>query len=159
MYGKWYAASVRSVVAQVTYDPSQTKGNRDGGFSILANYIGVIGQPQNTKPEKIAMIAPVVMKSASSGQSDQKKLVTMQFVLPSKYTKFEEAPKPINEKVVIKEGGWRIHGVISFSGVATEAVVEEKVEKLMKSLEKDGYKVIGEYFIARYTLGIASFED
>ncbi|KAF9613137.1 hypothetical protein IFM89_035177 [Coptis chinensis] len=153
------------VVAQVTYDPSQTKGDRDGGFSILASYIGVIGQPQNTKPEKIAMTAPVitstesetiamtapvVTKSESSGQSDQKKLVTMQFVLPSEYTKAEEAPKPTDERVVIKEEGGKTYGVIKFSGVATDAVVEEKVEKLKKSLEKDSYKVIGGYLLARY---------
>ncbi|KAF9610558.1 hypothetical protein IFM89_023223 [Coptis chinensis] len=55
--------------------------------SVLASYIGVIGQPQNTKLEKIAMsapvitlmesetiamTAPVVTKSVSSGQFDQK---------------------------------------------------------------------------------------
>lgn len=52
-----------SVVAEVTYEPSQFKGNRDGDFSVLANYIGVLGNPQNTKPEKIAMTAPVITKS------------------------------------------------------------------------------------------------
>ncbi|KAL4338052.1 hypothetical protein S83_039338 [Arachis hypogaea] len=51
-----------SVVAQVTYDPSlpQFKGNKDGGFMVLANYIGALGNPQNTEPEKIAMTAPVI---------------------------------------------------------------------------------------------------
>ncbi|KAF9619213.1 hypothetical protein IFM89_005767 [Coptis chinensis] len=33
--------------------------------SVLASYIGVIGQPQNTKPEKIAMSAPVITLTES----------------------------------------------------------------------------------------------
>ncbi|KAF9617245.1 hypothetical protein IFM89_035189 [Coptis chinensis] len=73
----------------------------------------------------------------------------MQLVLPSKFSMAEEAPKPTDERVVIKEGG-RTYGVIKFSGVATDAVVEEKVGKLKKSLEKNGYKVIGDYLLARY---------
>ncbi|KAF5204066.1 Heme-binding-like protein [Thalictrum thalictroides] len=157
-----------SVVAQITYDPSQMKGgDKDGGFMVLASYIGVIGQPQNKKPEKIAMTTPVityltesekiamtapVVTKTSTGEADQenKKLVTMQFVLPSKYTKFEEAPKPVDERVVIKEEGGKTYGVTRFSGVATDKVVNDKVEKLKKSLEKDGYKVIGDFLLARY---------
>ena len=40
-----------SVVAEVTYDPSQMKRGRDGGFMILASYIGAVGKPCNIKPE------------------------------------------------------------------------------------------------------------
>ncbi|KAK2447863.1 SOUL heme-binding family protein [Trifolium repens] len=91
-----YAASV---AAEVTYDPSQFKGNKDGGFMVLANYIGALGNPQNTKPEKIAMTAPVITKDAgekiamtapvvtkSGGSEEEKnKMVTMQFILPTRY--------------------------------------------------------------------------
>ncbi|KAL7204827.1 hypothetical protein ACSBR2_017858 [Camellia fascicularis] len=31
------------VIAEVTYDPTHYKGNKDGGFMILANYIGIVG--------------------------------------------------------------------------------------------------------------------
>lgn len=154
------------VVAQVTYDPSQTGGNKDSGFSVLASYIGAIGRPQNTKPEKIAMTAPVITfstepekismtapvitTSGEAGEEKKNKLVTMQFVLPSKYAKADEAPKPTDERVVIKEVGEKIYGVVSFTGVATDSVVEERVKKLKECLEKDGYKVIGEFVLARY---------
>ncbi|KAJ7950214.1 Heme-binding-like protein [Quillaja saponaria] len=149
------------VIAQVTYDPAQFKGNKDGGFMVLANYIGALGNPQNTKPEKIAMTAPVITKSSGekiamtapvvtkAGEGGEK-MVTMQFVLPAKYAKAEEAPKPVDERVVIVEEGEKNYGVVKFGGVATEQVVEEKVDKLRKSLEKDGYKVIGDYLLARY---------
>ncbi|GMH28980.1 hypothetical protein Nepgr_030823 [Nepenthes gracilis] len=160
-----------AVVAEVTYDPSQMKGgDRDGGFSILANYIGALGKPQNTNPEKIPMTAPVVTKAAAGGADGGgeeipmtapvvtkdaggeagKKLVTMQFILPSKYRKAEEAPKPLDERVVIKEECGKKYGVVKFSGVAKEAVVEETAGKLRKRLERDGHKVIGEHLLARY---------
>ncbi|KAK7286864.1 hypothetical protein RJT34_22184 [Clitoria ternatea] len=154
-----------SVVAEFTYDPSQFKGNKDGGFTVLANYIGALGNPQNTKPEKIAMTAPVITKDDSSGGSEEKiamtapvvtkddegnKRVTMQFVLPAKYEKAEEAPKPLDERVVIREEGEKKYGVVRFGGVASEDVVREKVEKLRVSLERDGFKVVGDFLLARY---------
>lgn len=158
-----------SVVAEVTYDPAQFKGNKDGGFTVLANYIGALGNPQNAKPEKIAMTAPVITKNTEdsvSGESKseaiamtapvvtkeqkEKKMVTMEFILPAKYGKPEEAPKPLDERVKIREEGEGKYGVVKFAGVASEKVVEEKVEKLKRSLERDGYKVIGDFVLARY---------
>ncbi|XP_014515896.1 heme-binding-like protein At3g10130, chloroplastic [Vigna radiata var. radiata] len=156
------------VVAEVTYDPSQFKENKDGGFMVLANYIGALGKPQNTKPEKIAMTAPVItMDSGGGGEKiamtapvvtkdgggedgKKNKIVTMQFILPALYGKAEEAPKPTDERVVIREEGERKYGVVKFGGVASEEVVKEKVEKLKVSLETDGFKVVGDYLLARY---------
>ncbi|CAN4109701.1 unnamed protein product [Withania somnifera] len=149
-----------AVIAQVTYNPSQFKGNKDGGFMLLANYIGALGNPQNTKPEKIAMTAPVITKSSekiamiapvvSKTSNGESNIVTMQFILPAKYTKGEEAPKPLNERVVIKEEGERKYGVVKFSGNASDQVVKEKADNLSKCLERDGYKTIGEFELARY---------
>ncbi|KAK4748227.1 hypothetical protein SAY87_014813 [Trapa incisa] len=148
-----------SVVAQVTYDPTQFKGDKDGGFTLLANYIGALGNPQNSKPEKIAMTAPVITRTVPEGEkiamtapvvTREGEEVTMQFILPSKYTKAEDAPKPVDERVVIREEGERKFGVVKFSGVATEEVVKNKVKGLRESLERDGYKVIGDHLLARY---------
>ncbi|XP_041023554.1 uncharacterized protein LOC121264452 [Juglans microcarpa x Juglans regia] len=155
---------VPSVIAEITYDPSQFKGNKDGGFTVLANYIGALGNPQNTRPEKIAMTTPVitknpekiamttpvVTKTSGAGEEELKNMVTMQFLLPAKYRKAEEAPRPVDERVVIREEGERKYGVVKFGGVATEEVVKGKVEKLKQSLEEDGYKVIGQFLLARY---------
>lgn len=155
---------VPSVIAEITYDPSQFKGNKDGGFTVLANYIGALGNPQNTRPEKIAMTTPVitknpekiamttpvVTKTGGAREEELKNMVTMQFLLPAKYQKAEEAPRPVDERVVIREEGERKYGVVKFGGVATEEVVKGKVEKLKQSLEEDGYKVIGQFLLARY---------
>lgn len=149
-----------SVVAEVTYDPKQMNNDKDAGFKILANYIGVFGQPQNAKPEQIAMTAPVITTAAPAEKiamtspvitnESPQGLVTMQFKLPSKYTKAEEAPKPLDEKVVIKEEAGRKYGVVKFSGRTTDQIVNPKVERLKSSLEKDGYTITGNFLLARY---------
>ncbi|XP_050219872.1 uncharacterized protein LOC126670232 [Mercurialis annua] len=151
-----------AVLAQVTYDSSQSTSDKDG-FTVLANYIGAFSNPQNTKPEKIAMTAPVITKTGGESEKiamtapvltkeggEEKKMITMQFSLPAKYTKAEEAPKPTDERVVIREEGEKKYGVVKFSGIASEKVVQEKVEMLKDKLAGDGYKVIGEFVLARY---------
>lgn len=145
------------VVAQVTYNPSQFKGNKDGGFMILANYIGALGNPQNKKPETIAMTAPVITKSSASAmpapvvtKSGDEDVMVMEFMLPDKYKKAEEAPEPVDERVVIREEKERKYGVVKFSGSATEEVVKERVGKLREGLERDGVKVVGEFLLGRF---------
>ncbi|KAL3753707.1 hypothetical protein ACJRO7_001015 [Eucalyptus globulus] len=154
-----------SVVAEVAYTPSQFKGDRDGGFTVLANYIGAFGNPQNAKPEKIAMTTPVITKSEKIAmttpvitqgpprgrrEGSGEEAVTMRFVLPAKYGRAEEVPRPLDERVVVREEEGRKYGVVRFSGVATEGVATEKAERLREWLERDGHKVAGEFVLARY---------
>lgn len=170
------------VAAEVTYDPKEMKGNPDGGFTVLGSYIGALGKPQNAKPEKIAMTAPVVTTGnegdssepiamtapviTTSGAAEPEPVamtapvitddqqapgkVTMQFLLPSKYTKAEEAPRPTDERVVIRELPERKFGVVKFSGVTSEKAVREKAEGLKVALEKDGFTIKGPFVLARY---------
>jgi hypothetical protein len=152
------------IAAEFTYDPKEWKGDPDGGFTVLANYIGALGKPQNTKPENIAMTAPVITTAGTGGEpepiamtapviTDDKQApgkVTMQFLLPSKYAKVEEAPRPTDERVVIREVPERKFGVARFSGVATETAVREKAEVLKAALEKDGHAIKGPFVLARY---------
>ncbi|KAL0740276.1 hypothetical protein Bca4012_081789 [Brassica carinata] len=185
-----------AVSAEVTYDPSEFKGDKDGGFQVLAKYIGVFGKPENqkiamtspvitTEGEKIAMTSPVITKEGEKiamtspvitkegekismtspvitkeaekidmtkegGGGKNKKTVTMQFLLPEMYEKAEDAPRPTDERVVIREEGGRKYGVVTFSGTAGERVVSEKVKKLRSDLERDGFKITGEFVLARY---------
>uniref|UniRef100_A0A0E0JR41 SOUL heme-binding protein n=1 Tax=Oryza punctata TaxID=4537 RepID=A0A0E0JR41_ORYPU len=150
------------VAAEVTYDPAEMKGDRDGGFTVLANYIGALGRPQNTRPEKIDMTAPVitsgepepvamtapVITAEEGGQG--KGQMTMQFLLPSKYSKVEEAPRPTDERVVLRQVGERKYGVVRFSGLTGDKVVKERAEWLKAALEKDGFTVKGPFVLARY---------
>jgi hypothetical protein len=170
------------VAAEFTYDPKEWNGNADGGFTVLANYIGALGKPHNTKPEKIAMTAPVITSGGGGASSEKIAMtapvitagaggepepvamtapvitddqqapgkVTMQFLLPSKYAKAEEAPRPTDERVVIREVPERKYGVVRFSGVAAVKTVREKAEGLRAALEKNGYTVKGPFVLARY---------
>lgn len=149
-----------SVVAEVTYDPAQP-GGPDAGFMILAGYIGAVGDPKNSRTEKISMTAPVITKTLpekiamtapvlTSSDGGSAAAVTMRFVLPAKYASAEEAPRPGDERVRIREEGERKYGVVRFSGVATKAVADERAERLRRSLERDGHRVAGDYVLARY---------
>lgn len=157
-----------AVVAEVTYDPTTMRSGRDGGFMVLASYIGAIGTPCNKKgsepgekiamtapvitqehggAEKIAMTAPVITKEEES--SEDKKMVTMQFVLPAKYT-LENSPTPTDDRVKLKEFPGKKYGVITFSGTANAKLEEQQVQKLKSSLEADGYKILGDHLLARF---------
>lgn len=93
------------------------------------------------------MTAPVITKEG--GSSEEKNLVTMQFVLPSKYT-LETAPTPTDDRVKLKEFPSKKYGVITFSGTVNPKLEEEQVQKLKSSLETDGYKILGGHLLARY---------
>jgi hypothetical protein len=158
-----------AVVAEVSYDPKTMKSGRDGGFMILASYIGAIGKPCNKKgsepgekiamtapvitqehggAEKIAMTAPVITKEGE-GDNENKSMVTMQFVLPASYT-LETAPTPTDDRVKLKEFPSKTYGVITFSGTVNPKLEEQQVQKLKTSLESDGYKIMGDHLLARY---------
>ncbi|KAL3639427.1 hypothetical protein CASFOL_017334 [Castilleja foliolosa] len=135
-----------SIIAEVTYYPVQLNHggglydprqlhrrfrqtpeneageNRDDGSSYHEN---------GASEEEIAMTAPVVTKSGGG----EEVMMMMGFILPSKYVKSKDAPRPVDERVVINEEVERKYGVVKFSGVALGEVVAEKVEKLVWSGE------------------------
>ncbi|RWR91605.1 heme-binding-like protein, chloroplastic [Cinnamomum micranthum f. kanehirae] len=104
----------------------------------------VITQSLDSTAEKINMTAPVITESTSVSVAEEggKKEMMVKRV--------EEEPVPVDRRVVTREEGERKYGVVRFSGVATDEVVEERVEKLKKSLGRDGYKVVGQFLLARY---------
>ncbi|EPS74387.1 hypothetical protein M569_00369, partial [Genlisea aurea] len=148
-----------AVIAEVTYDPADWNSDKDAGFKLLTDYIGAFGKPKNQKPESIAMTAPVLTKAAQ-GESIAMTapvvtkrggdLVTMAFILPSRYEKAEDAPVPVDERVAIREEGAKKYAAVRFSGVASERVVAAKVEKLKIDLLRDGYVIAGDFVLARY---------
>ena len=98
--------------------------------------------------EKIAMTAPVITKEDGSDEA-KNGMVTMQFVLPAKYT-LETAPTPTDDRVKLREFPRKKYGVITFSGTVNPKLEEQQVQKLKSSLETDGYKIMGEHILARY---------
>ncbi|KAG6541784.1 hypothetical protein Mapa_016797 [Marchantia paleacea] len=164
------------LAAEVTYDPTTMKQGRDGGFMILASYIGAVGKPNNTKvsdqgevagekiamtapvitketqgePEKIAMTAPVITQETQAGEADQqKKLVSMQFLLPAQY-RMDNVPKPTDDRVSVKVVPARKYGVLTFSGVADDTLSHKMLGNLRSALQEKGYKITGDHILARY---------
>lgn len=99
--------------------------------------------------EKIAMTAPVITKEGEGSGEATPSMVTMQFVLPAKYT-LETAPTPTDDRVKLNEFPRKKYGVLTFSGTVNPKIEEQQVQKLKSSLEADGYKVMGEHLLARY---------
>ena len=116
-----------------SFKESQTKG-----FRILAGYIfgdsekdskismtaPVVMNPQKSKFEKIAMTAPVIQSPTSSGWE-------MSFMMPSKYTKLEELPKPKDNRIQLKQVPEKLVAVIQFTGFWSE----DKNQKMSAQLK------------------------
>jgi len=161
-------------VAAETVQSASSSGSNDKAFLRLAKYIGVFGNPQNAKaggsaggpeggaPEPVAMTAPVVMQDTPSPEpvamtapvvmsgEGYTSGMTMQFILPSKYT-METAPKPTDPLVKVVQVPERVIAVHTFNGWANMKTLEKgKQEELVAALQKDGVKITGKPFLMGY---------
>jgi hypothetical protein len=111
-------------------------------FRRLAKYIGVFGQAQNDGKSSIAMTAPVINTGKGEKVAMTAPVVNaagkMAFVLPSKYKTVEEAPKPIDPLVSLRQLPERDTAVLTFYGTATDAVVEKRAAELAGVMTKEG---------------------
>mmetsp|Transcript_22315 Transcript_22315/g.43409 ORF Transcript_22315/g.43409 Transcript_22315/m.43409 type:complete len:191 (-) Transcript_22315:156-728(-) len=110
----------------------ETMDSDDRAFQRLAQYIGVFGEAQNMKKEKISMTAPVVNRQ----HAESKQLKCMQFLLPSKYT-MDSAPIPMDQNIKLVEVPERILAVHTFSGVADERIARAILAELLAHMKKD----------------------
>jgi len=100
------------VVAQVDSSDSNST------FRVLAEYIGVFGEPKNQSRQAMAMTAPVItvpqkMEMTAPVFSDKE---TMSFVLPFEYQSISQCPVPTDKRIELKEIPARIVAVYPFSG-------------------------------------------
>lgn len=138
--------------ASVPYDMARKR--QDNGFRTLAKYIGVIGDPANVAPdgkaaepiamtapvliteekksEAIAMTAPVLTTEGAGGEGDQKG--SMSFVMPFKYQKVSELPRPTIPEITLAQVPRKVMGVFQFNGSMDQAVGRERYSELRKEL-------------------------
>jgi hypothetical protein len=147
---------VPSVAAETTYvNAGGLDENTSQAFRRLAQYIGVFSTPQNRNSgghaEPVAMTAPVLMAppSASTSASLDESVTagltmgvrsgprTMAFLLPSKYTKVEEAPVPVDSAVKLRQLPSRTQAVNTFTWSLKEANVAAHLEALVTEIEAD----------------------
>lgn len=112
------------IVAEV-----ETTGKREDaisqGFKILAGYI--FGG--NKSSSKIAMTAPVSQKRVN-------KKWEVQFMMPSDYS-LSALPQPNNAAIKFRQVDSKRYVVIGFSGIATEKVLENKLNALQDFLQTE----------------------
>jgi hypothetical protein len=157
-YGKW---SVRQYAPAVA---AETVGGQDNNsFRHLARYIGVFSAPENDARSPVAMTTPVVSRPQAiamttpvvSSYSDDS---CMRFVLPSEYTRVEDAPAPTNPKVRLVAIPACKMAAISFSGYCDgREDASGKYDDLISFMKGSGWAPAGQWELHRhnppYTLG------
>lgn len=131
------------LIAQV-----QMSGKREDaigdGFRLLADYIfgnnianqdiAMTAPVQQQASTKIAMTAPVQQQSAGNYWQ-------VSFVMPSEYT-MDTLPKPVNERVVLKEIPAKTFAAITFSGTNSDENVKAHEKILLEYVEANDLSVI-----------------
>lgn len=142
-----------TIVAETTVSGNAWDA-RFAGFGPLADYIFATERggekiamtaPVTQAPrEKIAMTAPVTQQPAGSGEEW---IIT--FTMPATYT-METLPAPANPDVRLVEVPARTMGVLSFTGLATDADMKAAEARLLDYVRNAGMKAAGDVEFAFY---------
>lgn len=119
------------LVAQVTMT-GERESAINGGFRKLANFI--FGN--NKASNQIAMTAPVTQFKQNNGW-------VIRFVMPAKYT-VDNIPKPNQADVALIELQESTFAVITFSGRANDALLQNKREELEHYIKTNQYTTVSE---------------
>lgn len=139
---------------------AETHTNGDDGFSILANYIGVFGKPANEVSQALDMTHPVFMETTKKIDMTSPVLTqsnVMKFVLPAEYKTINQAPRPTNSRVVIKQHDPQYVAVVGFSGWYSEHSGLSHLIKLSRSLKADGFITTDEANAAELPWSVAQY--
>ena len=142
------------LVAEVTFENTEMREALSNGFRAIAGFIfgkniapgsssssstvtmtsPVTLESSPLPSEKIAMTAPVTAEAISADT------YKVSFIMPSKYTR-ETLPKPVNDKVVIKEIPSRTLAALTWSGRGPrQEEMNEKADQLRAVLAEAGIK-------------------
>ncbi len=132
-------AEVRRYGERVAAETDMSNG-LNGAFRCLAAYIGGANEGASeiamtapvatTKPEKIAMTAPVEIGP------------TMRFFLPKTYTP-ATAPKPTDARIHLVDVPPRTEAVLRYTGPRGPARVDAKAADLKRLLQNSPYRPVG----------------
>lgn len=131
------------IIAQVQISGEREEAIGDG-FRLLADYIfgnnianqdiAMTAPVQQQESTKIAMTAPV--QQQSTGDDWQ-----VSFVMPSEYT-IDTLPKPVNDRVTLKEIPAKTFAAITFSGTNSDENVKAHEKILLEYVEANDLSVI-----------------
>ena len=118
------------ILAQTKLGSAEYKSSGNNGFRTVANYI--FGG--NSKQQKIAMTAPVIMNMGDSA--------SMSFVMPAEY-EMDDLPKPASDQVQIQEQESKTLAVLRFGGYSDDEKIRKYAERLEEVLNENNIKVKG----------------
>ena len=143
------------------------------GFSILASYIFGANKGRKSIPmttpvseekiegsEKIPMAAPVTQESLTESEKISmsvpvaeelfgENIHRISFTMPSKYS-LETLPEPEDKRIKFREVKNQKTAVLRFSGRVKKNLAMEKMEEMMKWLEKNNIKPKSNLVVAQY---------
>lgn len=159
-YNVLLKSSAYEIRAYEGYLTAETHTKGGDGFSTLANYIGVFGKPANEVSQALAMTHPVFMETNKKIDMTSPVFTqasVMKFVLPSEYKTIDQAPKPTDSRVVIKQHNPQYVAVIGFSGWYSEHSGLSQLLKLSKSLKSDGYINVEDANVSELPWSVAQY--
>lgn len=138
------------IVAEAVVE-GERKAAISTGFRLIADYIFGANTPsakiEMTAPveqqkQTVAMTAPVTQQAAGTSWS-------VRFVMPKSWT-METLPAPKDPRVVLKPIPQRRYVAITFSGRATDDVIERRTEELRRYAANQKLTTHGEPVLAFY---------
>ncbi len=145
------------IVAETTVEGDLWSASNDG-FRVIAGYIfGNNASVRGPGAEQVAMTAPVTVEPASERIAMTAPVTTersgerfrMHFVMPSRYT-LDTLPKPLDDRVRLREVPARRMAVLRFSGFTGEDKVADKTGELLARVRAEGLEAAGAPQLARY---------
>jgi hypothetical protein len=145
-----------ALIAQTSM-PTMSSADRGAAFRAIAGYI--FGG--NTRKDKIAMTAPVVMDAPSASEKiamtapvvmgrDAAGTGSMAFVLPSKYKTLADLPQPNDPRVTLRVVDARTVAALRFTWYAGDVRFAEKSAILQAALTLDGVTAVSPPYLASY---------
>lgn len=149
---------------------TEVSGDHDAatreGFRRLADYIFgnnreqakvAMTAPVNTRPAEagtgegtaIAMTAPVNTTATEASGDDEEPTWEVTFTMPSKW-RLDTLPRPVDERVTLKERPARCLAAVVFSGFTTDGKVDDQERQLRGWLKERGLTATGGPTLARY---------
>lgn len=108
-----------------------------GGFRRLFSFIS----GRNLPSKKMPMTIPVINDTQAQ---------TIEFVLPLDMVKASDAPRPIDDREMIKEYDIQLAAVVRFNGRSKEKKITMQQTMLEAWMKKQGYTANGAPLVARY---------
>jgi hypothetical protein len=151
------------LVAETVVDAPDRATATSRGFERLGGYIFGENQGSDGKSESISMTTPVETTHASTPSDGQRISMTtpveatnrgknqwvITFTLPSEMT-LEFAPKPTDDRVVIRERPPESVATVRFRGLAGNGAAAQRKQELLAFLDQRGYEPVGSVTVAVY---------